>query len=182
MRVVTAICALAALSACGGPSVLPQHKPTPLSWSAMTYAAADGPILVEVHGDPFRAPQGLVARAAAEAMTGAVLGHPVAFTADRGRAPRPDYRVVVVLGAAPGQDEDAACAGDVAFRAGLAPGQVPVFAAFCHRARPLSDVRGGTAAATGPESPQFLTLMRMTARELFRPPAFDGDRDPWDPF
>lgn len=162
------------LGGCAGPVTMPDHRATPLTWNSMIYAAKDGPIWVEAVGAPFGQPAAAVAPVVAQAMTGAVIGYPTTFTADPARAPRRNFRTVVVFGPAPSLTEDAICAGRPVF-APRPPGQVAIMAAFCNNYRPLTSLRGGTVAL-GPDDPRFIALMRQTATDMFRMPTEDrGD-------
>lgn len=173
-----ALGALLLLFGCGGPQTLGVHRVTPVSWSSMIYAAKDGPILVEVPANPFGGSPAPLAPLVAQAMTGAVIGYPTTFSADRNRVPRPGYRTVMVFQPAPGLDDFEVCAGNLGFVAGQPPGRVSLFGVFCNNARPLISVKGAVSDVTGPGDPRFLALVRQATTDLFRRPTeddFGGD-------
>lgn len=169
------------LAGCGGPVTVPSFEPSRVGWSSMVYAASRGPILIEVQGNPFGLPPPALAATVAGAMRGAVVGHPVGFTADPGQATAPNFRVVVVLQPSPGLDEDDVCAGRPAFLAGVPPGQVAAFGAFCNGGRALTYTRGSVQGVGGAGDPRFLALMNQVARDLFRQPRDDPFHDVLQP-
>lgn len=181
----TRLLALAApllLASCGGPYVLPEHKVAPVVWSSMVYAAKDGPILVEVAGNPAGQATPNLGSMVANYMTGAVLGYPTTFSADPTRTPHPNLRTVMVFNAAPSLTEGQACAGDLAFVAGQSPGRVTLFSAFCNGSRPLGSLRGSAEGVTGPTHPNFVGLVRQATYWLFRPAQDNDAKDPLDLF
>lgn len=160
--------ALAALvSGCGdGPATVAGGWRSPATWSSMVYATKDGPLLVEVHGDPFGLPPGRFRTAVAEAMTDAIFGRPSTFTTDRALAPQPRYRVVLAFNAPDTTDPRDLCRGQIATLA--QPGErITVHGAFCEDATLLASIRGWVAKVQGTDDERFRRLVNQLTRELF---------------
>jgi hypothetical protein len=157
----------AIVSACEeGPASVSGTWRSAATWSTMIHASADGPLLVEVLGQPFAGPSvDELAPQVAAAMSGQLIGRPLAFTADRGQAPRPQYRVVLAFNAPDGTDAKALCAGRVETR----PGQerITALATFCGDGEALASVRGWVSRVEGPADPRFRRLLGQMTRELF---------------
>lgn len=124
-------------------------------------AGAAGPVLIEVRGrDAAFAP------AIAAAASGEVMGANVRFTADRARAPQPDYRVAFQFDPAPTATDAAVCAGTAA-SAPPAAGQTRYKAVFCHKDRQFAAVEVWGPGLTGAADPGLAPLVRQTMLELF---------------
>lgn len=160
--------ALAAVtSACeDGPATVAGTWRSPATWSTMVHASATGPLLVQVHGDPFRRPPAEFRAAVAAAMTDQIIGRRLAVTAERDAAPKPEFRIVLAFN--PPENADAAqlCAGGVPVAAEPRE-RITVLAAFCEHDRLLASVRGWVAKVDGPEDKRFRRLMGQVTRELF---------------
>ncbi len=164
--------ALAALAGgCGdGPSTVAGGYRSAAAWSSFVHATASGPLLLDVHGDPFGVGAGEVARTVAEAMSGAIPARPHVMTIRRDEAPRPAFRVVVMLGAPAGLDVGDLCAGRIPDAAGGTGGRIDLMAAFCDGETPLSSVRGWVARVDGPGDRRFRLLLAQAMRELMGEP------------
>lgn len=163
--------ALAAVtSACDdGPATVAGTWRSPATWSTMVYASSAGPLLVEVHGDPFGAPPAEFRAQIAEAMTNQVIGRPLAVTPDRAAAPHPQYRIVLAFNPPDNADAGQLCEGGIATAA--APRErITVLAAFCDQGRLLASVRGWVAKVDGPADTRFRRLLGQVTRELFGNP------------
>src|SRR3954470_10110694 len=78
------------LAACGdGPASNVSYKAGPQVWDFFLFAAKDGPVLVEVDGNPFGRDEALLADTIAEAMGSAFTEPFIKFTKDKTVAPRP---------------------------------------------------------------------------------------------
>src|SRR3954463_4584872 len=98
------------LAACGdGPASNVSYKSSPQVWDFFLFAAKDGPVLVEVDGNPFGTGQDAVAAAVAGAMGTAFTEPFIKFTADRAAAAHPDHRMIWTLSPAPGYDMNSVC-------------------------------------------------------------------------
>jgi hypothetical protein len=160
----------ALISACeDGPATVAGTWRSPATWSTMVYASSAGPLLVEIHGDPFRLPPAEFRAQVAAAMTNQVMGRPMALTADAQAAPHPQFRVVLAFNPPDNADASQLCEGRVA-TATEGREKITVLAAFCDRDRPLASVRGWVAKVDGPTDKRFRRLLGQLMRELFGNP------------
>lgn len=169
--------ALAALvGGCGdGPSTVPGGYRSPATWSTFFAATSSGPLLLELHGNPFGGPADDLREQVSRAMSGGIPARPFTLTADPAAAASPKVRVVLALGAPPSLDAAELCAGRVPpFVAQAAaqaatpssPGRVELLAAFCDGGALLSSVRGWVARVDGPADVRFARLLGQVMREL----------------
>ncbi|EME70606.1 hypothetical protein H261_07563 [Paramagnetospirillum caucaseum] len=161
--------ALAALlGGCGdGPSTVPGGYRSPATWSTFFSATSSGPLLLEVHGDPFGGSAADLRAGVARAMSAALPGRPFTMTTDPQAAPSPKIRVVVAFGAPPSLDAAELCAGRVVTAAARGEGgRVELLAAFCSSGGTLSWVRGWVARVEGPDDARFTRLLGQVMREL----------------
>ncbi len=166
--------ALAALlGGCGdGPSTVPGGYRNAATWSTFFAATSSGPLLLEVHGNPFAAPTAELRAKVAGAMSAALPSRPFTMTLDAQAASMPKVRVVVALGVPPSLDAAELCAGKVAVSTAKADGgRVELLAAFCEGGALLSSVRGWVAKVEGPEDARFTRLLGQVMRELAGDPA-----------
>lgn len=154
------------VAGCGdGPATVAGWR-SPAAWSSMIYATKDGPLLLEVHGDPFGLPPTRFRQTVAEAMTNGIFGRPSTFTPDREQASQPRYRVVLAFNAPDSTDPRDLCRGQVATLA--QPGErVTVHGAFCDDATVLASIRGWVAKIQGADDARFRLLIQQLTRELF---------------
>ncbi len=161
--------ALAALvGGCGdGPSTVPGGYRNAATWSSFFSATSHGPLLLEVHGNPFGVPAAEVKAGVAKAMSAALPSRPFAMTLDPQAAPASKIRVVVALGVPQSLDAAELCAGRVVTATTRADGgRIDVLAAFCDGGGLLSSVRGWVAKVDGPDDSRFTRLMGQVMREL----------------
>lgn len=158
----------ALLGGCGdGPSTVPGGYRSAATWSTFFSATASGPLLLEVHGNPFGVGAGELRAGVARAMSAAIPARPFTMTHDAQAAPNPKIRVVVALGAPASLDAAALCAGNVATALAQSDGgRVELLAAFCDGASLLSSVRGWVVKVDGPEDARFRQLLGQVMREL----------------
>lgn len=163
--------ALAAITAgCGdGPATMAGGWRSPAAWGAMVHATSSGPMLVQVHGDPFGLPPARFRALVAEAMTNKVFGRPTAFTADPAQAPRPGFRVVLAFNPPADASPEHLCRGQVV-TAATAPDRVTVLGAFCQGDTLLASIKGWVARVDDPGDKRFGFLMAQLTRELFGDP------------
>jgi hypothetical protein len=164
--------ALAALAtACeDGPATVAGTWRSPAAWSSLVYATTQGPLLLEVLGDPFRLPAAEFRRTVADAMSRQTPGRPFAFTTRAEDAPHATFRVVVAFNPAPDLDPRKLCGGPVAIMSGGGD-RVTLLAAFCEGETMLASVSGWVAKAADAEDRRFRQLLGQTVRDLFGPPA-----------
>ncbi|CAA7625204.1 hypothetical protein [Magnetospirillum sp. SS-4] len=165
---------LAALAGgCGdGPSTVPGGYRSPATWSSFVYATSSGPLLLEVRGDPFGTGTARLEAAVAASMAAALPGRPFAMTTDASQAPRPAFRVTVVLGPARDLDDRDICAGR-AVPVTSSPGdggRVDVAAAFCDGSSLLSSSRGWVAKVEDIDDRRFRRMLEQIARDLMGDP------------
>ena len=167
-RLLSLGAALAALVGCGGdgPSTVPGLR-SPATWSSFVYATTEGPLLLEVQGNPFGTGKAELGESISRALAAGLPGRPFSLTTDPATAPRPNFRVVVVLGAAKSLDERAICAGKVRVADGKLDGdRLDVLATFCDGESPLSSVRGWVAKLDGFQDRRLTLLFNQVVRDL----------------
>lgn len=160
----------AVVSGCeDGPATVGGTWRSPAAWSSMIYATSKGPMLIEVHGNPFGQDATGFRTELAEAMTNQIFGRPTAFTADVGQAPQPRYRVVLAFNAPDSTDARQLCEGPVA-TAAIGGERVTVLGAFCDGATLLASVKGWVAKVDGSGDKRFRQLMGQVVRDMFGNP------------
>lgn len=150
-----------------GPATMAGTWRSPAAWSTMVYAAADGPILVQIHGKPFANAPDLPGQVA-EALSRQVIGRVVLFTPDRAAAPQPDIRLVLAFNPPQNLDSKALCGADPIPTAAEPRDKVTVLAAFCQGGTLLASASGWVAKVDGPADGRFRQMLAQLARELFR--------------
>ncbi len=167
-RLSAAVLALVVAGCDEAPSVQPLGIRSPATASSMVHATAEGPMLVEVAGQPFAVPPPDFAAHVAAAMSRGITGREVGFTADAAAAPRPDFRAVAVFAPERVVAAEAACAGGLN-PTGAGPGDdLHLLLVFCHRERELAAVTGRLPAPGGADDPRLRKLLERATRELFR--------------
>lgn len=163
--------ALAALtSGCGdGPATVAGTWRSPAAWSSMIYATSAGPMLVEVHGDPFGQSAAAFRAAIATAMTNQLIGRATAFTSDPQQAPQPRYRVVLAFNPPADADAHHLCEGRIA-TAATPQERLTVLGAFCDGSTLLASVSGWVAKVDGSDDRRFRQLIGQLTRDLFGNP------------
>lgn len=146
------------------------YKHGPQVWEFFWFAVKDGPMLVEVDGNPFGIEAAALAERVAAAMQSAFSEPFVKFTASAPRAARPDHRMIWTLHPAPGYDAAAVCGDRRPATVPLTGDRLVMRAAFCQAGRLLSAVHGWMPAAkAGPDSPTWRRLVAQMARQLVSP-------------
>lgn len=138
MRAPLLIVAAAAflLAACAAPSLTRDMQHVPDVRQFVQFAAAEGPVWVEMQG----APEAAFERVVLETWSGhALLPAGTRMTSERDRARRPDYRLVLAFGAPPGSTGQAACEDAAALvdESRVTPWRIQ--GAFCFRDEVLSE-------------------------------------------
>lgn len=146
------------------------YKHGPQVWDFFWFAVKDGPVLVEVDGNPFRIEASALAERVASAMKSAFSEPFVAFTGSRERAAHPDYRMIWTLNPAPGYNADAACGEHRPATAPSVGARLEMRVAFCHAGQLMSAVHGWMPAAkAGPDRTEWQRLVAQMARQLVSP-------------
>jgi hypothetical protein len=162
----TLLTAAVALIGCDeGPSSNLSFTSTPDVWSFVTAAGATGPLLVDVRGNPFDAPDGMVATEVTKAISATFTEPWLQFTSDPERAASKEMRLVWLLDPQSGFNADAVCAGELP-ALGAARRVTEIRAVFCHRGRPLSAVHGWMRRPETGSDPRWRKLISQMARQL----------------
>ncbi len=154
-----------------GPATAQSGPRLPATWSTMVHAGKAGPILVEVRGDPFRLPPGVLASQVAAVMGDAVTQRVFRFTTDPAVAIEPHIRTVILFSPRRISEDEAACAGapPPAFaEVEGAPETIHLLAVFCSRQRALAAATGWVRKVEGADDRRFVALVHQATRELFR--------------
>lgn len=165
-RIVGLVSALAALFGCDeGPASNLTFKSTPDVWSFVTATASDGPLLVAVHGNPFREPAEMVSREVVRAVAGTFTEPWLRFTDEPADAASKEARLIWLMDPQSGFNADLVCAGELpAPDAGRRV--MELRAVFCHRGRPLSAVHGWMRRPDSANDPRWRNLVSQMARQL----------------
>src|SRR4051812_32973641 len=155
------------LAACGdGPASNVSYKAGPHVWDFFLFAAKDGPVLVEVDGNPFGRDDALLADTIAEAMGSAFTEPFIKFTKDKSAAARPDNRMIWTLGPAAGYDMNSVCTTRPKTEP-VSGRRLEMRVAFCQGGRLLSAVHGWMPASDASlENPRWRSLIAQMARQL----------------
>ena len=154
----------------GRPASNVTYKHGPQVWEFFWFAVKDGPMLVEVDGNPFPIEAPDLAGQVALAMKSAFSEPFVAFTSSARHAAHPDYRVIWTINPAPGYDAAAVCGERRPPAASPLGDRLEMRAAFCQAGRLLAAVHGWMPAAKArPDSPAWRRLIAQMARQLVSP-------------
>lgn len=164
LRCALAAAALLALAACSGPRIVRSDLGMMYSTGEL-FAAADGRDLrTVVQGNPFGAPG--FEQWVTEIMTGTYVGPRTRFTTTPGPTENRNYFVSVVFNAQPEVNPFNLCDRKT-WTTAPAKRPIVVRAAFCILGREQSAVAGYLDQATGPDDPQFVSLVRNLTIQLF---------------
>jgi len=182
-RLAAAVLAAALLAGCGGAATTYGFYAEPrYSSGELGFVSRQGPVPVEVRGNPFSVPDARLAAAVADAMQGRNFGPPLAFT-DRPPGERPyDYRVVMAFDQPPQASFDL-CAAAAPPEPATQGGPLHAKAAFCLGRYRYTEIQGSIPAASGPDDPRFRTLIAQLTIELLPandPSRFGNDCGPGD--
>ncbi len=148
-------------------------EPTTYKWnyqqfsrSKLAYAAKEGGMLTEIHGNPFNAPKTEVDATIRETMYSSHFGPPVPFLAQVPEDHRSPYRVVMIFDPQETISYRELCTGDL--EAGDPDRKfIKVAAAFCARDIHETSVWGTVARSANPDDPKFKALIRKMTNQLF---------------
>lgn len=164
--ILSVFTAAAALLGCDeGPSSNLSLTSTPDVWSFVTSTGAAGPILVDVRGNPFAAPQATVAGDVTQAIAGTFTEPWLKFTNDPAGAASKETRMIWLLDTQSGFNADLVCAGELP-ALGAGKRVMEIRAVFCHRGRPLSAVHGWMRKPEKSDDPKWRQLVSQMARQL----------------
>jgi hypothetical protein len=164
--VVSVFAAAAALFGCDeGPSSNLSMTSTPDVWSFVTATGSAGPILVDVRGNPFSAPDSTVVDTVTKAIAGTFTEPWLKFTNDPENAASKETRLIWLLDTQSGFNADLVCAGELP-ALGAGKRVMEIRAVFCHRGRPLSAVHGWMRKPDSSDDPKWRQLISQMARQL----------------
>lgn len=129
-------------------------------------AAQQGPIWVEVLGQPFTDGRKLNPESVAQAVQGAFSLPFLKFTGDRARAAQTDVRLIWVVDPATSLTAEAACEGRPSFSATRQSNRVDLRAYLCHGQRPLHAVRGHVRRPKDEADARWRMLIGQMSRQL----------------
>ena len=155
------------LAGCGdGPASSVSYKHSDQVWEFFVFAVKDGPMLVEIDGNPFAGPKEALDEVVTAAMRATFTEPFVSFTTDRAAAVQPDYRVLWTLNPAAGYDINAVCTAHPAVDP--APrDRLEMRVAFCQGGRLLAAVHGWMPAReAGPDNARWRSLISQMSRQL----------------
>lgn len=188
MRALIPAAALActlALTACsigepGGPVTLTRTAVRDgLTVSAYNYAAARGPMLLEVHGSPFEGvPQHVFARDLAMAMPSPPHHQRTRWTTNRAEAGDPDNRFVLLFGApvAARGAEPCEAPESIPVAYGMPQGTA-IQMTFCSAESAMGETRITGPAVTGPDDPVLQEMLWRGLAAIVPPRAREFDDD-----
>lgn len=163
--------ALTALTAaCDGAPMTQQvyYKGTGVT-AYLQYAVTDGPLLVQVHGNPFVTSKPFLDDIVAKELESTITYiRGVRFTTDAEKAFRPEYRIIVVLGAHKALNAQSLCDGQ-APRMDIEANPMRMVAVFCRKDELLSEVNGSIRTGASPEDQRFRNWLGQIGRDLINP-------------
>jgi hypothetical protein len=177
LRLVSAALVALVLAACTDVrsvnSGYPYQSSTARSYLA--WAAAAGPVLLELRGNPFQATDQAAAAALAEDASGSVHGIPVRFTAKAGEAAHPDWRVVYAFNTGAATAYSAVCGAKGAAEPTQSGKEMTALLVFCNEAKPIIAASVWAKPVAGPGAEGFRALAQHSMRDLFPPESMPGD-------
>ena len=159
-----------ALPACEeGPASTIIDSRTGDAMQLLRWAATQGPVLVEIRGEPFAGqarwnPDSLVATVYDAFLP--VTNPPMQFTRDKAKAGDPGYRFVWLIDPGPGFAIDPTCAGQYPPRAATKADWVEVRAVFCAPNKSLVAVQGRVRRPKAADDRLWDRLIRQMSRQL----------------
>ncbi|SDG41864.1 hypothetical protein [Roseospirillum parvum] len=138
------------------------------TWSYLVDAVKDGPLWVDVAGNPFAVADADAARAMAEAVERGMTALKITTTTDRAAAARPMYRLKVVLNPGPSANFRKLC--QEMAPAGPPPeGKLEILMGFCVEDEVRGAARGSLPTTDNPRAEPLVQLIgRMTRQVLAR--------------
>jgi hypothetical protein len=129
-------------------------------------AAAERPVLMTVHGNPFAMDQARLNALVSTELAEGIGGMSAQFTTSPERAAAPEPRVVVLLNPLSDRAPETLCTMPDDISAGHATGRMSIAAAFCRNGQVLGFARTEDAVG-GPTDQSFRRLLWRTAKVLF---------------
>jgi hypothetical protein len=155
------------LAGCDGPVVQTLFMRSVGNWSELVYASTDGPLFVEILGEPFQGGREELAQAVTRAMANALAERKTDFTTDAKAAPHPNYRVRMAFQPPKTLSGRDLCSGEPFRPAPPEADKLTVTMVFCAREQMLSEVRGWARKIDSPQNPRLAELIGHATRALF---------------
>lgn len=157
------------LSACeDGPAVVSNYdKAESLIQSTVTYANSKGPVLAEIHGNPFAIPPETLGTLVRGQMSAAIGGIKIKYTGEASETPQPGTRIIVLFGAPNTVSGHRLCSEPLPPPA-VSPDKLTVRGVLCSEGELLSDAEGWARRITGPDDPRFRRLIFDLTRMLLK--------------
>jgi len=136
-------------------------------WQVAKAVMANGPLLVEIAGEPYGGEAPRLSDTILDDMERAITWYASArFSAEAAEAANPSLRIVMTFNggtALSGRDQ---CRGRAQGGGPLDGGRVEVIATFCDEADVLANVRGWIDRSEGPSDRRFSDLVRQVTRDM----------------
>ena len=130
-------------------------------------ASKDGPVLVELLGEPLAAGAKLDREVFAGQVASTFGAEPwIKTTADKAKASQPDFRMIWVVDPVAWLSPDAACQGKAAPGPVRRAERVEIRAYFCSEQKTLSAVQGSVRRPASVDESRWLQLVRQMSRQL----------------
>ena len=154
------------LAACGdSPRVTSNYVRGPLVWSALVDAGKDGPVFVEIFGNPFDGGADAFGAKVRTRMGEAIREREFTYIGDPGQASNPNTHVKLFFGAPDNANGRRLCKGEDT-KLTNDPEKLKVRAVFCAGDDLLSDAQGWTTNVTSAEDKGFARLIGDLTRVL----------------
>jgi hypothetical protein len=133
--------------------------------STLVYANSKGPVLVEIHGDPFRMRDSVLADKVITALEGHFSAPPLRFTTDKDKAFTPNVSYRIAFGWPLKEGAEELCGKKIP---DLSPNleKIAVAGAFCMDNERLADAEGWVSGVKTPDDTKFKLLMSDLARSI----------------
>jgi hypothetical protein len=162
-----ALVALAALAACeDAPQSTLIDMRVESAFDFLRYAGSQGPVLVEIIGEPFAGGAKVEAEQLATQMKATFTEPWISFTADKAKAAQPDYRMIWVVDPPPSLAIDAACLGKATTGTVRRAEHVALRVYFCNEQKTLSAVQGSVRRPTRADDSSWRELVKQMTRQL----------------
>ncbi|TAN44640.1 MAG: hypothetical protein EPN26_16635 [Rhodospirillales bacterium] len=157
------------LSACGdGPVTQQSYIRSSGTWGEFIYAGAEGPILLEIRGEPFKGQQPQLERAVLGALEGAHPERPTRYTLDPAQAPHANFKVTLMFDPPKTARASHLCAGEALAQQPNEPGKVNILMGFCSKGEMLAESWGWVKKVEGLDDKRLEKLIVYAVRHLFQ--------------